>query len=400
MTTTNSIAQLSDDALLCETTQAAADERHATARLISLLMEVDRRRLYLGRGYSSMFVFCLRALHMSEHAAYGRIATARLSRRFPATLTMLSAGDLTLSSIRVLAPHLTEENADALLDAASRKSTREVERLVATLYPAPDIPPMIRALPDQQPQPAMAARGGSELHPVIPDAYRMPSADGEPRLSERGATYGGSADFATNKGSTAGIDPSPSIAQHRPLRAAVAPIAPKKYLLRLTISQETVDKLERARSLLRHVVPDGDPAILVDRALALLVQDAERKQFAVNEPDRPKPPVRSSGPRGRYIPAAVRRAAWKRDGAQCAFVGTEGRCQERSWLQLHHVVPYAAGGLPTVDNIQLRCRAHNLYDAVRDFGEATVRTLERSLSGLAAPMRFLTAKWTWLVFQR
>ena len=177
------------------------------------------------------------------------------------------------------------------------------------------------------------------------------------------------------------------IAQVQPLRAAVAPIASKKYLLRLTVSQETIDKLERARALLRHAVPDGDPAILVDRALALLVQDAERKQFAVNERGRPSPPVRSSGPRGRYIPAAVRRAVWKRDGAQCAFVGAEGRCQERSWLQLHHVVPYAAGGLPTADNIQLRCRAHNLYDAVRHFGEETVRKRASARTPARTPAR-------------
>ncbi len=30
--------------------------------------------------------------------------------------------------------------------------------------------------------------------------------------------------------------------------------------------------------------------------------------------------------------------------------------------------PYASGGPPTVDNIQLRCRAHNGYEAELDFG--------------------------------
>ncbi len=33
-----------------------------------------------------------------------------------------------------------------------------------------------------------------------------------------------------------------------------------------------------------------------------------------------------------------------------------------------HVTPYAAGGVATADNIQLRCRAHNGYEAERYFG--------------------------------
>ena len=48
-------------------------ERQATAALIRCLIEVDARRLYLGEGYSSLFTFCTQSLHLSEHAALGRI---------------------------------------------------------------------------------------------------------------------------------------------------------------------------------------------------------------------------------------------------------------------------------------------------------------------------------------
>jgi hypothetical protein len=65
----------------------------------------------------------------------------------------------------------------------------------------------------------------------------------------------------------------------------------------------------------------------------------------------------------------VRRAVWARDGSRCAFVSADGRrCEERGFLELHHTVPYAAGGNATVDTIELRCRAHNLYEAELDFG--------------------------------
>jgi hypothetical protein len=48
----------------------------------------------------------------------------------------------------------------------------------------------------------------------------------------------------------------------------------------------------------------------------------------------------------------------------CAFHAADGhRCGERRFLQFHHVAPYAAGGKPTIDNIELRCGAHNRYEA-------------------------------------
>jgi hypothetical protein len=40
---------------------------------------------------------------------------------------------------------------------------------------------------------------------------------------------------------------------------------------------------------------------------------------------------------------------------------------------LHHVVPVAAGGAADATNIELRCRAHNLYEAELFFGADTVR---------------------------
>jgi hypothetical protein len=66
---------------------------------------------------------------------------------------------------------------------------------------------------------------------------------------------------------------------------------------------------------------------------------------------------------------------WQRDDSRCAFVGTEGRCAERGFLEFHHVVPFAEGGAATADNIQLRCRAHNAYEAEQFFGPLVAREI-------------------------
>src|SRR5687767_14756330 len=123
--------QMSDSELLTATVGAARDERRATAELLALLAEVDARRLYLGEGFSSLFAFCAQALHFSEHAAYHRIEAARAARLFPVILTLIASGDVTLTTIAMLRPHLTPENHVPLLSAARHKSKRDVEYQIA-----------------------------------------------------------------------------------------------------------------------------------------------------------------------------------------------------------------------------------------------------------------------------
>ena len=131
------------------------------------------------------------------------------------------------------------------------------------------------------------------------------------------------------------------------------------------MTHETHGKLRRAQDLLRHAVPTGDIGAVLDRALTLLVSDLERRRCAATSAPRA-----SSSPAAdrRYIPSAVRRAVWKRDAGRCAFVGSSGRCTETGWLEFHHVHPYAEAGGASVENIQLRCRAHNQYEARLWFG--------------------------------
>src|SRR5919106_5422882 len=106
----HSIEALCDRDLLAHLRRAATTERRATAEVIALLMEVDARRLYLAEGCSSLFTYCTRVLHLSEHAAYGRIEAARTSRRFPVLHDMLTDGAVNLTTVGLLAPHLTPDN--------------------------------------------------------------------------------------------------------------------------------------------------------------------------------------------------------------------------------------------------------------------------------------------------
>ena len=163
-------------------------------------------------------------------------------------------------------------------------------------------------------------------------------------------------------------------------RPVVEPTSPERYRVQFTVGKETHDKLRRLQELLRREIPDGDPGAIFDRAVTLLLERVERKKLGAAAKPRPAPSIRPGTDRSdggecesRDIPRNVRRAVSKRDGGQCGYVGPGGhRCPERTFLEFHHIVPYARGGRATVDNISLRCRRHNQYEAELAFGASVM----------------------------
>jgi len=199
--------------------------------------------------------------------------------------------------------------------------------------------------------------------------------------------------------------PSPILAPGRRPRARphspaeVTPLSEGRYHLKVTISGDTVEKLRLAKDMLRHAVPSGDDAEILDRALTTLLTELARKKFAATEKPRPS---RGASSGSRHIPAEVRRAVWIRDLGRCAFVGKAGRrCNERALVEFHHLKPWATGGEATVANIALRCRRHNDHEArvFFDRGEQCGITVVREpvtpygvgSLGSAHPTRFETS---------
>ena len=148
MTTTSPrVTDLDDRALLDAAKRLATDERRATASLLRAIMEIDRRRLYLGEGCASMFAYCTQVLHLSEGGAYNRIEAARAAREYPVILELFEQSAITLTAVRLLAPHLDPANHVAVLASARHQSKRHIEELVVSLRPKPDAREVVRRLP-------------------------------------------------------------------------------------------------------------------------------------------------------------------------------------------------------------------------------------------------------------
>src|SRR5207247_2569362 len=105
-------------------------EREATAQLVAHLAELDTRDVYLREGYGSLHAYCRGALGLSDGETGNRIEVARAARRFPVILEMLAAGVVTLTAIRLLAPHLTATNHREVLESARGKKKEEIAEIV------------------------------------------------------------------------------------------------------------------------------------------------------------------------------------------------------------------------------------------------------------------------------
>jgi len=183
----------------------------------------------------------------------------------------------------------------------------------------------------------------------------------------------------------------------------IVPLSPRRYKIEITVDEETHDKLRSLQDLLGRSATGRDAAAIISRAIdVLLVRTLARKAGCTDRPrsttptkekctDRPKPTTSTNaectdrpaatptadttesqrGQRSRTIPAAVRREVWRRDSGRCCYVDARGRrCRETGNIEFHHKAPFAMGGPPTPENIELRCAAHNQYQADLDFGRA------------------------------
>jgi hypothetical protein len=160
------------------------------------------------------------------------------------------------------------------------------------------------------------------------------------------------------------------VAAHAPRPSvpdSITPISADQAVVRFTASMAFVEKLDRAKALLSHSVPDGKLDDILTRALDAVIAATEKTRFAKTA--APKRARRSSA-RTRYIPATNRRTVHVRDDERCTFILADGsRCKARAFLQYHHDDPYGKDGTHDPKNVRLLCRLcrirHNRHYAER-----------------------------------
>jgi len=346
------LQSIPDDALLHRLAELMGQSRRVEADVVAHIAEVDERRLYAREAFPSTFAYCTDVLHLSEAEAYLRIAAARASREHPRLLAMLADGRLHLTAIAKLAPHLTRENRDGILERATHRSRRQIEELIAEIAPRPDVPAMVRKLSEKRS--GVGLGQGSVQVPALelrPDGVAAPA---------------------------------PPVSLISP--PVVQPLSPGRYKVQFTASAELQRKLERLQALMGSKGRDGDLATVIEQAVTEKLERLEASRLARKKAPRKSPEAEQTQTTSRHIPAAIQRAVRERDGDRCRYLDTQGRrCKERHWLQFHHRHPFGLGGEHSAENIRLMCRAHNAYLAECDYGTEAMARHRRAHSRTSPP---------------
>jgi len=301
---------------------------------LAQLAEIDSSKCYVPEGFESMQRYCEDAFGMTEDRASRMIRAARVAHEHRSLFPALADGRLSWSGVVILAPHLTTDNVQELIEAATRKTNQQIRDLLVARTPKLDF-----SVPATE---------------FVPELSRLSALV---RIEETAPPPVTSASAAP--------PPPPTLAR----RAVI-----------LTLDEELNSLLSRAIELLGYKLRSGEPREVFRRSLRHFVSHLERT--AINEP---RPSLQTQDANSRYIPTRVRAGVWKRDRARCTFVSESGhRCTATKDLEFDHVVPFALGGATSAGNLRLRCRAHNQYAAECVFGREFMDVKRRAAWGSSA----------------
>ena len=329
-----SLSDLSSNELHARLGSLRAKEREGLVSFLHCLAEIERRKVHAELGFPSIFAYLVERLGLSKCCAFRRSVGARLMARFPVVAELLAHGRLNLTSIVALRDVLDDENHTTVLERAAHMTEDEVKDLAAELTPPPPPPPAVTQTM------------------LLPLVSLEPASCAPPPHSGNVA------------GTSPGTSPGASIEAPPTPPPPAPPGRPALHTLRLSVDSEFRADLARVRDALGHKLPGATTEQLLQACMRALLVAHERRKVGAKQPRAPK--AERAG-NGRYIPAAVRRAVWDRDGSRCTYVAADGhRCCAKRRLEFDHIHPFALGGPSTVDNIRLRCATHNRMRAERE----------------------------------
>lgn len=292
------LKSLTDEKLHALAIETSERERAVTLELLKQLSEIERRHLYSKFACSSLHMYCVQQLKMTDGDAGRKVAAARLIREVPVIEEKILSGSLPVTSVaqvgvffkkeaRAGHSYKAEEKVQ-LLEELEDQSTRQIEAILISKSNQP------------------------EIH----------------------------------------------------FRETQKAVTSDRTEIKLFIDNETLEALDRLKEIWSHAMPNATLADVVKRMAKESIERHDPVRKAARQEAKAKSDTKS----------AVKREVRRRDGNQCTFVDAAGkRCESRHFLEEDHILPKAMGGGYTVENIRLRCRAHNQRHAIDSYGWSKMR---------------------------
>ena len=296
----------------------ASNFRDSENRLIEILCKIDEKKGFRLLGYSNMHVYCVKALSLSDAQAYSMVAVARKSKEIPELKELLEDKKMTLANATQLIPVITRENKQDLLQKAQDFSKRELAREIKKSHP--DAVPKSRIKP--------ITDGLSEARLVI-------STELEENLKRLQDIYCKKTNRSLSLVDALALMATELLDRHDPVRKA---------------QRNLRKRSETQRNLL--------PAVK-----HMVTEQGGAKESKSRDETKPAPLKNTSPPHGRVpFTAQIRHAVSLRDKGQCCHKYSDGkRCEEKRWIQVHHIKPVSEGGTNAVSNLQTLCYNHHRY---------------------------------------
>jgi hypothetical protein len=346
-----SLKSLSDQVLLNRLLKLVRQEQDVTLEIVRHLVEIEKRGLYAGKAYGSLFEYCRGEFGYSDASAWRRSGAAMAIVKCPQAWGLLEGGQVTMTALAKVWKVVTP----GLLTQICGKSRDEVDLITAAYCPGGPAHDKTR--------PVMLLRKAGVRSDMTQDA---------PTLS------------TLQLDSTAGDRAESSLRREVSLTNIKLEFE-QKWKVEGVVSERVKRKLDRCKSLLSGKYPNGvDYDALFDELTEVFLEkiDPERRMarrrkrngdsHKASKMDRKN---RKEADRTRHIRTAVKDEVWAKYNGRCAYVGANGkRCNSTHNLQFdHYPIPFARGGPSTTDNLRLLCAKHNRFTAEKTFGKRYIK---------------------------
>jgi hypothetical protein len=361
----NTFRKMSDDELHLSAIETAEKERRVTLILLKHLNEIERRHLYSKFSCSSLHAYCVRELKMDDGTAGRRVSAARLLREVPVIEEKILSGSMTLTSVaqagiffRKEAVHgnrMNLEEKKEIVFGLENKSTREVDRLLISKSETPEIHFKERIIPKTETTTEVRLHFDEETMAALT------------RLKEiwsHANPHAGFADIIKR----ASIE---AVERHDPL-CKIARSDARKEKAALSPSAQNRGAAETKENADAFAPKCGTPVTKEMPATSAPKCGTAAPECEEGGRQSKRPLMR----------AEIKRELWRRDQAQCTYRDprTGERCQTKHFVEEDHITPKAMGGEYSVENLRLRCRAHNQRHAINCYGTSKMREHLRKMN--------------------
>jgi hypothetical protein len=346
--------------------ELAAHIAAATCRWLELIAELDRRGGHEAWGFHSCGAWVAWRCSIDPRSAREHVRVARALEELPLVRERFGHGELSYSKVRALTRIATPQIEAELVEMARFATAAQLDRLVRGYRRAVSLESAEAAYRDRflacewDEDGSICIRG--RLAPEDGALFLKAIRAGRDAIGEREA-----ADSAGSQGGSAEPQPSQRVNDADALMeiaegALAGNSGPRPGGERhQVIVHADAEALAGAEEAAGCRIDDG-PAICAETARRLAC-DASLVNILHSEGS-----VLDVGRKTRAVPASMRRAIDARDEGHCQFPG----CENRRWVDAHHIVHWARGGQTRVDNLVLLCSRHHRLVHEGGFGVARV----------------------------